>query len=150
VNTKDEFGQTILMKSVDVMDANNKLEKVKLLVQKGADINAKSNNGITPLMRAASSYVEYGGSNLEMVNFLVQNGANINDKDEDGTTPLMRAIRFGSQFATHDGLDVIQFLVESGANVNDKNKSGETPLSLAKQRGNAEIVNLLIQHGAKE
>jgi len=58
---------------------------VAFLVEHGADVNAKDNNGITPLMYA----VEKGDS--EVVAFLVEHGAKVNAKDNYGDTPISYA-----------------------------------------------------------
>jgi len=61
---------------------SNDLERVKYLVEKGANIESKDNFGCTPLHRAS------WGGNLDIVKYLVEKGANIESKDNDGCTPL--------------------------------------------------------------
>ena len=48
---------------------NDRLEIVKYLVEHGADVNAKTENGVTVLMSATYN------NNSEMVKFLVEHGA---------------------------------------------------------------------------
>ncbi len=58
-------------------------EIVKLLVEKGADVNAKDNDGQTVLHRAAYE------RNLDVVKWLVEEkGADVNAKDNNGKTPV--------------------------------------------------------------
>ena len=60
-------------------------EVVELLIAKGADVNAKRNNGQTPLHRAA------GGGHKEVAELLIAKGADLNAKIEAGQytgTPL--------------------------------------------------------------
>jgi len=52
-----------------------RLELVKLLVEKGQDVNAADNYGITPLMVAANL------GNLEIVKYLVSKGADLSAHD---------------------------------------------------------------------
>jgi ankyrin repeat protein len=66
---------------------NGHLEVVKLLLEKGADIEHKDNDGRTPLCVAA-----YNG-HLEVVRLLLEKGADIEHKDNDGRIPFSLASR---------------------------------------------------------
>ena len=57
-------------------------ERVRLLLDEGADINRADCYGRTPLNRAA------GRGYTEMVELLLVRGADINTADNDGYTPL--------------------------------------------------------------
>lgn len=70
---------TLLMLAVKY---NANPEVVKRLVALGADVNAKDEAGLTPLMHLANGY----NVNLELINFLIESGANIDDKDNEGHT----------------------------------------------------------------
>lgn len=59
--------------------------RVKLLVDTGADVNAKSDNGLTALIIAVANDHP---SNLRL---LLSAGADPNAKDKDGKTPMMWA-----------------------------------------------------------
>src|SRR5689334_15411565 len=61
------------------------MDEVKDLVGKGADVNAATEKGLSPLMLAALK------GNLPVVTFLVQKGAKVNQKDSSGMTALMAA-----------------------------------------------------------
>ena len=114
------------------MDGN--FEKVKLLIEKGADIDAKDNDGVTALM-----YVSRAGD-LEIAKYLLENGADINAKDSKwGYTALIYA-------AEYVNLEIVQFLIESGADVNIKNNDGKTALDLVETE---EIKKVLRKAGAK-
>ena len=45
---------------------------------------------------------------------------------------------------------ITSVLLKNGANVNAKTKVGKTPLSLAKHKGHARMVELLVANGGKE
>jgi ankyrin repeat protein len=61
------------------------IEVVKLLVDKGANLNAKDQNGQTPLMKTAAS------GQLDIVKILVERGADLTLTDERGDTALSMA-----------------------------------------------------------
>ena len=64
-------------------------DKVRLLLNNGVKINAKDNEGKTPLQRAAEK------GHRDTVTLLLKNGANINEKDDNGKTLLHRAAENG-------------------------------------------------------
>ena len=67
--------------------AKGNVELCKLLIQKGADVNAPQMQQVTALHSAAHR------GNLELVQLLVQNGADVNLKMENGDTALSIAQR---------------------------------------------------------
>ena len=68
----------ILAKTRDIKRINT----VKELLNNKADINSKSESGITPLIRAAAN------GHYKVVELLLENGADINIKTNDGETAL--------------------------------------------------------------
>jgi ankyrin repeat protein/beta-lactamase regulating signal transducer with metallopeptidase domain len=111
------------------------LARVKTLIEKGADVNARDKRGNTPLFSAVLAKTD------EVARFLIANGADVNAQDDLGMTPLLSAAGGGSK-------KVIELLIAKGADVNARNKFGATPLHAACQR-TKDVVELLITKGAE-
>ncbi|BDG76743.1 ankyrin repeat domain-containing protein [Wolbachia pipientis] len=77
-----EKEQTQLDKELSDAVQSNSFSKVKSLVSRGANINAKDNDGNTLLHNAARE------DRLDAVKCLIDNGANINVKNNRNLTPL--------------------------------------------------------------
>jgi len=105
---------------------------IKLLLEYGADIDAETTSGVTPLMMAIAA------SNTEIAEMLILH-ANINAGDE---TALMTAV-------WHNRIDIVKLLIEKGADVNHKKTTGENALEWAVFNGHDEIAKLLLKVGAK-
>ena len=119
---KDIFDEEIAQKlGWDLIEVceNGEKKDVEELIDKGADVNQKDEDGNTALMRA--SYWGY----KEVVELLIRNGADVNQKDEDGNTALMRASCGGRK-------EVVELLIQKGADVNAKSVTGDTALIIAK------------------
>ncbi len=110
--------------------------KVRLLLSRGADVNARQVDGRTALYQAASA-----GNGLSIMRMLLTHGADPNIATATGQTPLMAA-------ATHGDDDALRLLIENKANINARNGAGETALMFAASDGNPRAVALLIEHGA--
>jgi len=114
-------------------------EVIKLLLGKGADVNARHNRNGTALMLAAQMG-DPGTTRL-----LLEKGAEVNVRDEYGYTALMCAAASES-----NDPELIKAFLARGAEINVKAKDGETALTLAGRKGRTEMVGLLKQAGAKE
>ncbi len=109
----------------------------KLLVGKGADVNAKDSDGATALMEASRS------GRIDGVKLLVDKGAEVNAKGPHCTTALIGA-------ATNGHLECVKLLLEKGADLNARDRARLTALQWALKRGHGEIAEFLKARGAKE
>lgn len=82
------------------------LEIAKALIDKGADVNAVSAKGLTPLMLAAAH------NQSPIVGLLLQSGARLNDRSVDGKTALDLAQANGNEAV----INLIRLLSQSGNN----------------------------------
>ncbi|KNG82845.1 hypothetical protein ANOM_008624 [Aspergillus nomiae NRRL 13137] len=114
------------------------------LIDMGADINIKSNNGQSPLVHALL------GKKESIAKILIHRRADVNAKDGHGKTPLMTAIRVAAMLSSNRAkiVRIVERLVQEGADINAKDESGETPLSIAQDEELQEVVNLLLAKGA--
>lgn len=76
-----------------VVACRNDLEAVQLLIEAGADVNAKGEMDETPLHIA----VEHG--NVQMVQAMLRAGARTDTRSEFGGTPMERALSQGGEMA---------------------------------------------------
>ena len=111
-------------------------EVAGLLIDKGANVNAKDGRGCAPLYLAA----QYG--DIEVAQALLAEGADPNQENSNGKTPLQAAAGNGHRA-------IAQLLIEAGAEVNQEDSEGETPLYQAAWNGHRAIAELLIEAGAE-
>jgi ankyrin repeat protein len=131
------YGSTAMHYAADDMGGNS-IRIFQLLLDHGADINARDGYGRTPLSLMAS----YGQT--EAVRFLLGRGAEVNVKDQSGTTALMYA-------ANSHYMDILKALLASGAEVNARDLEGKTALTYSiKPEFSAKVAQLLKQAGATE
>ncbi|MGI9337729.1 MAG: ankyrin repeat domain-containing protein [Gammaproteobacteria bacterium] len=109
--------------------------ELRSLIDEGADIDAKNDDGLTPLHVAA------GQGQTEIVLALVNAGAAIEAKMNGGSTPLHVAV---IHFETETALA----LVKAGADIDAKDEYGETALHSAARESQAETALALIKAGA--
>lgn len=121
---------------------------VRLLLDKGADVNAKSADGRTALMSA----VENGSE--QMVRWLIEKGADVRAKDEGDRTMLANAM-FKMGFESGEGKyrRIAILLIEGGADPNGLaigtlNGGPMTVLQNATFSKWDDIARLLVEKGA--
>ncbi len=168
INQPDEceLKQNMASGMVALMYAINqdRLEMVKMLLERGADPNFRTAYDRLPLTFA-------GDQSIEIINVLLDAGADPNDYitggytalhtaalvstdpavikvyvdagaeleciDENGNTPLLRALKYSKY------QDIMKILIELGSDVRHTNLSGENALSIARSRGFNELAALI-------
>lgn len=133
VNSKGEGGVTPLMYAT----LYSNLASTSLLLDKGADPNARTDAGATALMWAAGD--------LEKARLLLARGADVNARSDDGRTPLLIAAGIPGNSAA------VKLLIDSGAKLTVKGQSlgGEaTPLTAAALAADESTFLLLASRGA--
>jgi len=114
----------------------NAVEIARILIGKGADVNAKDLLGWTPLTYA-SFYGRY-----ELAALFLEKGADPNARSNVGWTPLMYAARSGHA-------EIGRLLIAKGAVADLVSKDGKTALSIAASNERTSFVEFLNKGGIK-
>ena len=93
------------------------LPALRLLLEKGAAVDAKNKAGATPLMGACL------GGHVEAARLLLEKGAAVDAQAEDGATALMWACRDGH-------VEAARLLLEKGADRTLRDKDSDTALEI--------------------
>lgn len=120
-------------------------EVVEFLIKNGADVNAQSHRGFTPLSRTIVYSIGRrwpDGRTLTKFKILLKNGAVLRLADHKGRTPLHYAARC-------EMLAFIKGLLREGADVHARDEHGHTPLHCATTENNrVDRIRLLLDSGA--
>jgi ankyrin repeat protein len=137
-------------------------ELAKKLLEKGANPNARQTNepsdgarnilnriGSTPFLQAAKL------GDIDYMRLLLEHGADASITTEEGATPLMAAAgvgiwQLGESAGTNlEAFEAVKICFERGNDVNAVDANGDTALHGAAHRGANEVVQFLVEHGAK-
>jgi ankyrin repeat protein len=155
------LGEILLFRA----SAKGDVGQVRKLLDQGSNVNAREENGETPLMYAA---VE---DRTEVVDFLLNRGAAVNAVSLNGETALTRAVavsRYNTvallltrgadiekdnplMYAAGGGdVKMIKLLLDRGAKINAVDNDGDTALAAAvSRRASPEVVQALLSAGAR-
>lgn len=124
---------------------------VRLLVEAGADVNQAENDGDRAMHVAILSGKPSGSSAptatsrvQHMIAMLKQHGTN-----SAQYKAALRALSAPTVNPAKTDNDIVVYLLEQRADVNVANRAGEYPIMLAVNLGNKDVVNLLLEAGAK-
>src|SRR5918993_5640675 len=126
VQARDHAGSTVLHHTAGF----GSIETMMLLLDRGADVNAKNRRGSTPLHWAIHDEAK--------VRLLLSRGAAVNAKQIEGRTPLFLAA------ALANGNAALHLLLAQGANPNVATSNGQTPLMAAALHGNVDAMRMLL------
>jgi ankyrin repeat protein len=162
---RDGQGNTALLAAA----AGNNGDTIRLLVARGANVNAQNERG-----ERALSFLTRNGNHAVM-KLVLEAGANVHYADRDGRSPLMFAVlkrdsvavrellRYGtageiralpatadllSAAAMMDDVETTRLLLGAGIGVNSTDRHGRTALIVAVYWGNRSVAKVLIEHGA--
>jgi ankyrin repeat protein len=103
---------------------------IPMLLDKGADPNARDSAGFTPLFRTTDP---------EIGRWLVEHKADVNARLKDGRTPLMLA---------NNATNYLTFLIEAGAKIDLQDNDGNTALHYAVYNASVRDTAILLEHKA--
>jgi ankyrin repeat protein len=175
-NAADDYQRAALFAAIELRNANrgtllfgdgrDPLDLIKLLLEKGADPNLRTNttpvhgwmqidpswvnfDGQTPFIRAALS------GDIEVMRLLLSHGADPNVATKEGTTALMAASGINwvpGQTHTRSEAnygEAVTLCLDRGADVNAANSLKLTAMHGAANRGWTTIIQILADRGAR-
>lgn len=164
----NEYGTTLLMEA----SYYKQIEIVKLLIDAKADVKARNRDRLTALhfalqypsklppliiIRGAATGFKQTeipakdiNLQIKLVNLLLDSGAEINPlKDEYITARVHLMYRTPLQLAVESRrIELVRLLLQRGSRVNDTDYYNSSPLIEAVNRGDFEIIKLLVKNGA--
>jgi hemoglobin len=136
VQERYTYGRTLLHE----VAGQGSLPMVELLLQLGADPNARDQSGHTPLYFVGNA--SHGAHGAAVVRVLAHSGANVNAQERlKHCTALHMAARRGN-------VPVAEALLDCGADGEARDRLGDTPLHRAVKCGKTEVVAFLLSRGA--
>lgn len=130
IRATDAAGSTLLHHAAGF----GSLETMTLLLDRGAEVNAKNRRSAAPLHWAMHDYAK--------ARLLLDRGASVNLKNVEGRTPLFLAASLGQSGA------MTQLLLQRDADASMATVNGQTPLMAAAARGDVETLAQLIDKKA--
>jgi len=141
------------------------LQLIQLLLDKGANVNARiRDNTLSRTIFTMQWFFEAGAtafnrasqsSDTELMKLLLKYGADPKSRTEYGDTSLTLSAGIGwvdgvtYERSAKENLEAVRMLLDLGLDPNAANTEGRTPLMGAALKGRPEVVQLLVERGAK-
>ncbi|WHY95300.1 ankyrin repeat domain-containing protein [Peribacillus simplex] len=106
-------------------------ERIRNLIEQGADINTQDSEGRTPTMIATYN------NDVETAEILIKAGADVNIQDDMKNSPFLYAGAEGY-------VDILKLAIEAGADPSITNRYGGTALIPASEHGYVEVIKELL------
>lgn len=150
-NMRDATGETMLHRFAAMPTRN--LGTARLLVARGAEIDAQNGLGTTPLMEAVRR------QRWDYVNFLLNEGADVTVRNANGDTALQRAVaqmNAPRAFSADEPPNapervragLVERLLDLGADPNVTDEYDSSLIAVALRNEDLETMRILLEHGA--
>lgn len=117
--------------AVIIAACEGRVDDLRFHVARGADLNARDENGFTPLHWAVYR------NHQPMIRYLIEQGADVDARDRGHATPLVIASAQGHVVA-------FKVLLDHGASIEATTKSGFTAVEFARERPHESQVRALV------
>jgi ankyrin repeat protein len=107
-------------------------EAAELLLARGGEVNTPARNAF----RVTALHAALAGPEPGIAALLVAAGADVNARQQAGNTPLHETAQVGL-------VNLTRLLLEHGADPNARDDNGRTPADLAREGGNAAVLEVL-------
>ncbi|MGE6610579.1 ankyrin repeat domain-containing protein [Peribacillus sp. NPDC076916] len=111
--------------------ARNETDRIRSLIEQGADLNTQDSEGRTATMIATYN------NDVETAKILIEAGADVNIQDDMKNSPLLYAGAEGY-------IDILKLAIEAGADPSITNRFGGTALIPASEHGYVEVTKELL------
>jgi len=120
IHDRGRYGLTALHYAV----RGGKIPLIKLLLERGADVNAPDTSGLMPLVQLSKTRSK--ADPIPVLELLAAGGASLDARDENQGTLLMHYARQGKA-------DPVKWLLAHGADRNARNRSGKTAAEIGRR-----------------
>ena len=134
IDDKDQLGDSPLMYAT----LGKQLHLIKLLVERGANINSRENGGASIFIAACVS------GEMEIISYLFTSGANVYIKNNDGQTALHRACHYNQ-------IKVINFLLKNTKlSLLTKDKMGSNCFHISARNMHISLLRYMLKRFKKQ